>query len=53
MFQEEESMVQFWFCFKDGFENLEKLRLNFSKCILSPSLPSGTTEISRQSHCSC
>ena len=38
--QEEQSIAHFWFCLKDGHDNFEKLRLKFSKCDSSPSLPS-------------
>ena len=46
--QEEYTMVHFCFCLKDVHENFEKLRLNFSKCNSSPSLPSATTKSSKQ-----
>ena len=48
--QEEYSMVHLWFCLKDG--SFEKSRLNFSKCIPSPSMSSATTRSSKQSLCS-
>ena len=45
-------MLNFWFCLKDGYENFEELTLQFSKCNPSSSLPSATTESSKQSQCS-
>ena len=45
-------MVHFWFCPQHGFENFEKLGLNFSNFNPSPSLPSATRESSKQSQCS-
>ena len=50
--QKESSRVHFRFCLKDGSKNCKKLRLNLLKCYPSPSLPSATTEGSRQPQCS-
>jgi len=47
----EQSMVHFWLYHWDGYENFKNLRLNFSKCKSSPSLPSSTTKNSKQSEC--
>ena len=49
--QEDLSMVHFWFCLKEGLEKFEELRQNFSRCNPPPSLPSATTENSKQSRC--
>ena len=50
--QEEYTMIHFWFCLKDMHANFEKFWLNFSKCNLSPSLPSATTNSRKQAQCS-
>ena len=52
LLKEEKSMVHFWLCLKNGLENFEQLRLKFSKCNPSPSLPPATTESSKKSQCS-
>ena len=39
----------FLVCLRDGYKNFEKLRLNFEKCNPSSSLPSTTTDSSKQS----
>lgn len=43
--QGEQSMVQFWLCLEDGYENFEQLGLNFSKL----SLPPATIKSNKQS----